>query len=67
MERFTYKMGYTQNGADRPWYTIYDKGERITEVNKEEEAHSLCVLMNQLNDFADGWREYAKEIENEKV
>jgi len=49
MDRFTYKIGYTQNGADRPWWTIFDNGERITEVNDNEEAHHLCVIMNQLN------------------
>ncbi len=48
MKRFEYKIGYTQNGADRPWYTILDKGERLCEVNTINEAHDLCVLLNQL-------------------
>lgn len=48
MDRFTYEKGWTMNGADLPWYTILDDGERITEVYDHEEAKELCYLMNQL-------------------
>ena len=48
MDRFTYELGYTMNGADRPWYTILDDGDRITEVHDRDEAKKLCEIMNQL-------------------
>jgi len=50
MERFTYKIGYTQNGADAPWYTINDNGEHIISVNRKNEAIKLCAIMNELNE-----------------